>query len=294
MDEGAEHALIIRPCHSEAVASTPAAAIVGSRAVAALHAADLPQKDNLCGCFWASIALRAAGVEDDGGGPVDQDRLALESGTLLPEGDPAGFVPPGEASRQDYRLSLPTAADPVDGGTAAPALAAAVERLGGGRLSVLPVAGPWSGPSVIGLLEAVREAAPETVMIANVRSGALWGTRPDPAALLAYLAGEEPEAPPADWDVGHFVNLAAVVTAGDRALVLVRDSYRELGWDGHHLQPAEALAAGLRRDDGREGGVLCVAAASEAEALRARLTADGFELRHWDNGTPTALTATES
>jgi hypothetical protein len=32
--------------------------------------------------------------------------------------------------------------------------------------------------------------------------------------------------------------------------------------------------------------VLCFALAADEDALRARLTADGFDLRHWNNGTP--------
>jgi hypothetical protein len=268
------------------VASTFEAVTAGPAEVAAFHARELPQKDNLCGCFWASIALRAAGIESADGEPLDQDRLAVEAGTLLPEGDPVSFVPPGESSRQDYRVELPLADDPVESGTAAPALADALERLAGGRLRVLPVAGPWSGGSVASLSRAAAEVTPGTLLLANIRTGPLWGTGPDPALLLAYLGGEEVRGPQHEWDVGHFVNIAALVTTGDRALVVVRDSYRSLGWGGHHLQPADALAAALEREDGREGGVLCITPAGEDAVLRNRLSADGFELRHWDNGTP--------
>lgn len=268
------------------MASALEAVTVGPEALADLHAADLPQKDNLCGCFWGSIVLRAAGVETYTGEPVDQDGVARAAGTVLPDGDPAGFVPPGERSRQDYRVELPTASDPADGGTAASSLAAAIEWLSDGRLAVVPVAGPWSAASVVGLAQAAAEASPKAVLVANVRTGLFWGTRPDPAALLAYLAGAEPSGPEAEWDTGHFVNLAALVTVGERALVLVRDSYRSLGWEGHHLQPADAFAAALERGDGREGGVLCIAPATDDDTLRERLTTDGFELRHWDNGTP--------
>jgi hypothetical protein len=268
------------------MASTRTAVTVGPGALAELHAAELPQKDNLCGCFWVSIALQAAGVEGHGGEPVDQDRVALASGTLLPEGDPSTFVPAGETSRQDYRVSLPTVSDPVESGSAAPSLAAAVEELSGGELAAVPVAGPWTEESVADLVRTAGDAVPAATLVANVRTGALWGTRPDPGALLAYLAGGEPQGPQSEWDVGHFVNIAAIAAGGDRALVLVRDSYSSLGWDGHHFQPASAFAAGLQRGDGREGGVLCIVASSAAAALRERLTRDGFELRHWDNGTP--------
>ena len=80
------------------------------------------------------------------------------------------------------------------------------------------------------------------------------------------------------------MNLAAVLAGPARSLVFVCDSYRSLGVDGHHLQPAEAVAAVLLRGDGREGGVPCFASAFDEAALRARLGADGFELRDWDNG----------
>jgi hypothetical protein len=276
------------------VASTFEAVLVGPASVGRLHAADLPQKDNLCGCFWASIALRAAGIEGADGEPLDQDRVALESGTVLPLADPAGSVPPGESPRLDYRLALPVTAEAGASGTAATVLAEAIERLSEGRLEVLPVAGPWTADSVLGLARAVRESSSTAFLVANVQTGRFWGTRPDPPELLDYLAGGSPTPPAPEWDVGHFVNLAGIVTVGERSLVVVRDSYRSLGWEGHHLQPADAFAAALERGDGREGGVLCVTPAADAEALGERLSGDGFQLRHWDNGTPARVTPTGS
>ena len=246
----------------------------------------MPQKDSLCGCFWGSLVLRAAGAAAADGDVLDQDRVAAEARTVLPAGDPARSVPPGEASRRDYRLSLPTAADSASAGTAASALARAIEALAGGRLTVVPVAGPWGEASVLTLVEAAASTAPQTTLLANIRTGPLWAARTHPAALLDYLAGREVEPPPHEWDIGHFVNLAAAVRGPRGTLLVVRDSYRSLGWEGHHLQPAGALARALARGDGREGGVLCVAFAARAAALEDRLAGAGFELRHWDNGTP--------
>jgi hypothetical protein len=254
-------------------------------ALAALHAYELPQKDNLCGCFWGAIALRAAGIEAIDGEPVDQDLLAAQAGTTLPEGDPHTFVPAGETPRRDYRLPLPVAADPHTGGTSARALARALERLSGGRLGVVPVAGPWSRDSVVELVETGAAAA-RTTLIANVRTGRLWGSRPHPSALLAYLAGHDVETPPPDWDTGHYVNLAALLRGPVGTLVVVRDSYRSLGWNAHHLQPADALARALQRGDGREGGVLFICPSADDPPLRVRLREAGYAVRHWDNGTP--------
>jgi hypothetical protein len=276
---------------SSTVLTSAIASAVGPDGIAELHAGELPQKDNLCACFWGAIALRAAGVVEVEGEPVDQDRVAVEAGTLLPLGDPTTFVPPGESSRQDYRLPLPVASDPGAAGTAAPALARAVARLANGGLAVVPVAGPWTGESVAALVHAAAEVEPQTTLVANVGTRWLWASRPHPSALVAYLAGQEPVPPRADWDTGHYVNLAAVLSAPGRALVVVRDSYRSLGWEGYHLQPAEALAAALERGEDREGGVLCISPSSGEAALRRRLAEGGYDLRHWDNGTPDDLGA---
>lgn len=242
-----------------------------------LHARELSQKDNLCGCFWAAIVLQAAGIEG-----VDQDTVAADAGTTLPEGDPATFVPAGETSRQDYRLSLPTAADSGASGTAAPALAAAIERLAVGRLAVIPVAGPWSAESVADLVDL---AAGKGTLLANLRTGLLWGSRPNTDVLLTYVTGGHVQGPAPEWDAGHYVNLVASLRAGTRSLVVVRDSYRSLGWNGYHVQPAEAVARALERGDGREGGVLCVCRPEDEQPLRAELERGGYELRHWNNGT---------
>ena len=109
-----------------------------------------------------------------------------------------------------------------------------------------------------------------------MRTGPFWGSHPDPAVVVEHLDGGSPEPPPSDWDVGHFVELAALVRGPGGAFVIVRDTYRELGRNGHHLQPPERVAAALRRDDGAEGGVLVVCAAAAADGLRETLRDAGL------------------
>jgi hypothetical protein len=261
-----------------------ATANLAPTALFGVHAAEMPQKDQLCGAFWGCMALRAHGIAERDGEPVDQDLVARESGSSLagPDADPG--LPPNQESRLDYRLEHPVADDAATSGTASEALARAIAHVGDGALAVLPVAGPWTGESVTGLLARVQELAPESVLVANVRTGRLWGSRPSPVALLEHLAGAEVPAPPPDWDEGHFVGLGYVVRGAGGMLVGVLDTYRSLGAEGHHLQPPDAIAAALRRDDGRGGGVLCVVRAADEAALREALGADGFALEHWDNG----------
>jgi hypothetical protein len=265
---------MLTPVAAPAVTTVP-----DRRLLAQFHAAERQQMDNLCGCFWASLALRAAGFD------ADQEAVALEAGAILPGGDPQTHVAPGATPRNDYRVELPMASDPDTAGTAAPGLAAAIRRISGGALEALEVAGPWSAETVTALLDL---AGPAAVLIANLRTGRFWGSRPDPGVVLEHLAGGDPDPPPADWDVGHFVELATLVRGPAGALVVVRDTYQELGLAAHHVQPPDRVAAALRRDDGREGGVIAVCAGAAADDLRDRLRGAGLELGSWDNGTPAA------
>jgi hypothetical protein len=260
-------------------------ASVHHEAVASLHAEWMPQKDGCCGPFWGAIAVRAVAkplVLQD----LDPDSMAVHARTSLDRGDPYESLPPGARPRTDYRLELPFAEEPHLSGTSARALADGMAKLAQGAADVLPVAGPWTAHSVRILMEASTRAAPQCVLIANWATKHLWSSRPPAQVVLGYLMGAEVERSASEWDVGHFVNLAGLVVGQDRAMVVVRDSYRVLGWDGYHLQPLEAVADALNRDDGKEGGVLVAVNPEASQTLRAALMDAEFELHHWDNGTP--------
>src|ERR671932_167211 len=94
----------------------PVRLVPGPSDLAGLHERSMPQKDQLCGAFWGSLVLTAAGY------PADQDEVALRAGTTLAEGDPAEWLPPGASPRTDYTLSIPVAADKASSGTSAPSL----------------------------------------------------------------------------------------------------------------------------------------------------------------------------
>lgn len=239
------------------------------------------QKDNLCGPFHAARVLRDAGVTDWEGEPLDQDLVARHAGTVLPVRELGPQVPPGAANRRDYRYEL-TRGEPEESGTGAGALAQAVQELSAGRLSCVALSGDWSGEIVERLLEAATGAR----LIANIRTGALWSSRPPLELLLAALEGHDvPDPPAAEWDTGHFVELVHLLRGRAGALVLVCDSYPSLGWTGHHLQPPGAVAAALMRGDGRRGGVLAVVASDEAAAMRELGQELGLQIGVWDNGT---------
>jgi hypothetical protein len=254
--------------------------VLGARDLAGLHERAIPQKDQLCGPFWGALALSA------GGRPTDQDEVALLAGTTLAEGDPAQWLPPGVSPRTDYSLSLPISPDGLSSGTSASGLARSIEELSESALKVIPVAGPWRGATVVGLVEIAAAEMPGCTLVANLRTGHLWGSRPPARLLLDHLLGLPVEPPVADWDCGHFLAIVATLSGPGNTLVALRDTYPELGWGGYHLQPAEVVAAALERGDGHEGGVLCVCEVSAAGAFAGKLEGAGFELRHWENGTP--------
>lgn len=240
------------------------------------------QKDNLCGPFWAARVLNESGFSSWDGKAIDEDLMALRAGTVLPEPHAGSDVPPGAASRTHYRYQLPKA--PVDqSGTSAQRLAQAVAAASSGQLRCVSVRGQWNAERVEHLVDEARGLGVR--LIANVRTGRLWGSRPSIGILLAELGGEPSQGPPADWDVGHFVELEMLIRGPKGTLVVVHDSYPSLGWGGRHLQPPRALADALLRGDGREGGVLVVVTGTREESAKALAARIGLETGHWDNGT---------
>jgi hypothetical protein len=260
--------------------------VAGADRLAELHAAELPQKNELCGAFWATLALRAAGIAT-AGEPIDQDAVGLAADSVI-SATPSDDLPPGETGRTDYRVSFPTVEDSALSGTSVDGLVRALDSLSSGSVRVLPVAGPWTPESVAAVLDAAAAATGPCTPIANLATRHLWGSRTSPAALLGYLISGDPDlgAPP-DWDVGHFVGLLGAVHGPRGTLVIVADTYRSLGWEGVHLQPLPRMADALaRKGSDRPSGVLLVALADDAPEIERRVRAAGLVLKTWDNGTP--------
>ena len=121
--------------------------------------------------------------------------------------------------------------------------------------------------------------------MANLATRQLWGAHPRTDQLLGYLFDGELEGPAADWDVGHFACVIGRVQGPAGILYGVADTYPSLGGGGLHLQPQERLALALQRPDMPPGGLIVIAFAEEAPAVRAGATALGLTEALWDNGT---------
>lgn len=239
------------------------------------------QKDNLCGPFWAARVLAEAGFSSWDGEQIDQDLIAYRAGTTLPVPTTEPSVPAGASSLTGYRYRLPLATE-QESGTSVGGLMAAIEAASGGTLRCIAIRGTWSATRIERLVEeAVRL---EVRLIANLRTGRLWGSQATNDAILAELDGKNVEGPAAEWDVGHFVELETLVRGAGGSLVVVHDSYPTLGRQGRHLQPPRIVAAALERGDGREGGVIAVASPATAAAFPAFTAELGLEVGPWNNG----------
>lgn len=239
------------------------------------------QKDNLCGPFWAARILNETGFTSWDGERLDEDLIARRAGTTLPEAHDGSDVPPGAVSRTAYRYSLPMTAV-EQSGTSPGSLAEAIEAASAGALGCVQMRGSWNAERVERLVD--EAGALGSRLIANLRTGRLWASRPPVEVLLSELEGHAVQDPAADWDVGHFVELEMLIRGPRRSLVVVHDSYPSLGWEGRHLQPPRVLAAALMRGDGREGGVLAVVPRAGVEAARALAAGIGLDVGTWNNG----------
>jgi hypothetical protein len=257
----------------------------GARELLALHARELPQRDDLCGAFCGALALRAAGVEQHGGEPIDQDAVALAAGSIVSGARAAGTLPHGEPGRRDYRITLPFVENADVSGTTAAGLLNAVGQLSGGALVAIPYSGPWSAGTLAGLFELAAARERSVTLVANFATRHLWGARASVGQLLGYLLDGELDGPPPDWDVGHFACVVARVRGRGGSLYGVADTYPALGDGGVHVQPQERLAAALERREGPAGGMLVVVLAEDAPAMRAGAEAIGLAEGIWDNGT---------
>lgn len=255
----------------------------GALPLAKAHQQAGQQQDNMCGPYWVSMLLRLyAGVE------LDPTQIGKLAGSMLPIGDdPTAWVPPGSTSRQDYSLPLPTCS-PELGGTAAAGLVQATLDASDGTHTLLPLQTRWTAERLETMMQICqRHDHWQAVPLANVLTGHFWGSRLGLEQAIAYLHGQPIDSPVADWAVGHFVSLAGIIQGPGNALVIVRDTYPALGWDGYHLQPPEAIAAALNRDGSTsQGGILLFIAAADQPDAEAIFSKEGFTLAPWDNGTP--------
>jgi len=264
----------------------------GARELLEFHARELPQRDDLCGAFCGALALRAAGVAEHHGEPLDQDTVALAAGSIVSGMREPGTLPHGELGRRDYRLAIPSIEDADVSGTTAAGLRDAVSMLSSGAVEAIPYSGPWDAGTLAGLFDLVAALERPVSLVANFATHHLWGSRATVTQLLDHLLDGTDSGPPADWDVGHFACVFGRVQGPGGSLYGVADTYPALGDGGVHMQPEEQLAAALERRDMPSGGMFVVVFSEDAPGVRAGASALGLIEQIWDNGTISGETLT--
>lgn len=188
--------------------------------VSALDSA-LPQPDQLCGPFSASIASTAV-VGDDA---PDVTALAIASGSAIWPGETVAARPPGTPRITDGWDCLPRAASIDAAGTTATGLATGIETATEGRVVVVPIVGPGSDGLRL-LLTRLADVQFRFGLVANVYT----------EKLTEF-----------DWSVGHFVTVLGMDTVED--VVAIADTYRELGVAGMpagcRTVPTDTLASAM-------------------------------------------------
>jgi hypothetical protein len=266
--------------------------LAGTQRLLSAHARELPQRDDLCGAFCGALALRAAGIDSHHGEPVDQDLLAQAAGTVVSRLRDTASLPAAERGRRDYRLAPPLIDEPGASGTTAGGLVEGIEGTSDGRLVALPFAGPWTERALEGMFDVAVSLSGAVTLVANLATRHLWGGRPRPDQLLAYLLDGDQSGPPPDWDVGHFTCVIGRASGPGGHLYVIADTYPSLGSAGVHLQPQERLARALERPGMAAGGAIVVASPADVEAVRAGAAKLGLAERAWDNGTVAQATLT--
>jgi hypothetical protein len=258
--------------------------LAGAPKLLALHRRELPQRDDLCGAFCAALALRAAGIEQHDGEPLDQDTVALQAGSIVSRRPDPSILPEGEGGRRDYRLQIPLIDDGKLSGTTAAGVMRALERIGAGRLEPIALSGPWTCATLDALFDCCESFERPVALLANHATRHLWGSAATTDELVDHLLHGTIEGPEPDWDVGHFACVVARTEGPHASLYALADTYPALGRGGVHLQPRERLAAALARPDMPAGGMIVLVDVRDAPELRAAAAAAGLEEGLWDNG----------
>lgn len=255
----------------------------GAPALLAEHQREMPQKNELCGAFWVTLALRAFDAAD-----LEQDHVGRSASSLLSKVQTSDSLPPGEPGRDDYVMDLPRTDDPdIDSGTASEGLMVATTTLSEGRFVAVPVSGDWTAERIRGLLGDLSDMGGDLLVIANSATRWLWHSHARPSSVLDYLLTGEVERPASEWDVGHFIGILGWIDGPGGNVAICADTYPSLGNSGIHLQPLDAMADSLRRDDSEySGGMLIFVPVAQRARVEESAARHGLTAQLWDNGTP--------
>lgn len=253
----------------------PVRAFPGAEALLRVHAASLPQPDQLAGPFVTRLLVAALSSLP----APTVAAFAHAAGTRVRAGDDVSSRPPGAPADADYLRGLPVAADDERAGTPVAGLGRAVEEFSGESLAAVPATGDWTAARLTALLDAVTAVTADgpVGVLAALWTGELVAAGTPVADLDAGVR------PGPDWSVAHVVALWGSRDGPGGPLLAVADTYPQLGspdlGPGLHLQPTDRVAVAL----GHGGGLVLVGPDRRRDALTAAVGAAGLSPCWWDD-----------
>ncbi len=273
------------------------------------------QKEETCGLYALTYILRGLGYREYNGVIIDEDYLSYLARTRIsPEEENLrreiftkilyGEITVDEALRKYWKIirryELPTTTNPVELGTSAEGIKYALETVTRKQLIGIPL--PSRRKETIYftkdkfsnlvqlLINRIDEWGYQAIL--NVQTSKLVNMISRFHDIFLTLLSENPlnVLGPNPWHAGHFVSLAGFIKVygvkETKIYFLIRDSYKNAGYLGYHVQPLEQVREALIRDDGREGGILLIVRKEIARELEDSIQAIGLPIGLWDNGSP--------
>jgi len=273
------------------------------------------QMENTCGTYALTYILRALGYREHEGIEISEDYLAYLARTRI--------SPEEEKTREEaitkllygeekldeilrkygkvmYRYELIVTDKPSELGTSAIGIKYALETVTKGELVGLPI--PSRHGNEIYFTEENFKRLVELLIskiyewkyqaILNLQTNLLINSLSPYHDIFTILFTNNAELSigPNPWYAGHFISLAGFIRVIDknseRIYFLLRDTYKNIGCMGYHIQPLSNIRKALVRNDGREGGILLIVHKDLAPDVENTIRKLGLKIDLWDNGTP--------
>ncbi|MEM0235808.1 DUF6885 family protein [Thermofilum sp.] len=273
------------------------------------------QKEETCGLYALTYILRGLGYRSHNGIDIDEDYLSYLARTRIsPEEENLrkevftkilyGEMGPEEAIRRYWKIvrkyELPTTINPAELGTSAEGVKYALETVTNGELAGVPIPSRrgnevyFTEDKFLNLINLLVENINtwKYQAILNWQTGKLVNIVARFHDIFLVLFSKDPLMAIGlnPWRVGHFVSLAGFVKVyqnnENRTYFLIRDSYKNAGYMGYHVQPINRVREALVRDDGREGGILLIVRKEIAKEVENAIKDIGLTVGLWNNGTP--------
>ncbi len=273
------------------------------------------QRAESCGPYSLTPILLAYGYNSHNGYPIDEDYLSLLARTRLMKSEAEerkkvleavakGELTYEEANKEHYKVlykyDLPYTEREEESGTSVQGLIHAIDVICKDGLLTIPIPSR-KGKKVLftkrrfnKLVNYLIKLAEEIdyQIILNLRTSHLIDPTSEEYNIVSLLLNwNKPEVFSLwNWAVGHFTAVAGFMifsNGGKNIYFILRDTYKNYGFYGYHLQPMENVRRALLRGDGREGGLLIIVPKEHYNKLLDTVkSVKGLMISDWDNGSP--------